>query len=79
MYIEIPAGKSSSHGLSKWQSKHPESALEKGHALLAHYANGKCTQEFGDILTLGGTAADNVQRCWICKLIDLKLKGKKRS
>jgi hypothetical protein len=23
MYIEIPAGKSSSHGLSKWQSKHP--------------------------------------------------------
>jgi hypothetical protein len=25
MYIEIPAGKASSHGLSKWQSKHPES------------------------------------------------------
>jgi hypothetical protein len=24
MYIEIPAGKASSHGLSKWQSKHPE-------------------------------------------------------
>jgi hypothetical protein len=28
MYIEIPAGKASSHGLSKWQSKHPELALE---------------------------------------------------
>jgi hypothetical protein len=24
MYIEIPAGKASSRGLSKWQSKHPE-------------------------------------------------------
>jgi hypothetical protein len=29
MYIEIPAGKASSHGLSKWQSKHLESALER--------------------------------------------------
>jgi hypothetical protein len=36
MYIEIPAGKSSSHGLSKWQSKHPEWALEEGHKSLAH-------------------------------------------
>jgi hypothetical protein len=23
MYIEIPAGRASSHDLSKWQSKHP--------------------------------------------------------
>jgi hypothetical protein len=54
MYIEIPAGKASSQGLSKWQSKHPDSALGKGHQSLAHYANGRCTPEFGDILTLGG-------------------------
>jgi hypothetical protein len=43
MYIDIPAGKASSHGLSKWQSKHPESALEKGHESLAQYAKGRCT------------------------------------
>jgi hypothetical protein len=79
MHIEIPAGEASSHGLSKWQSKHPESALEKGHEPLAHYANGRCTLEFRDILTLGGMAAHNVQRCWICKLNDLKLKGKEVS
>jgi hypothetical protein len=75
MYIEIPAGKTSSHGLSKWQSKHPESALEKGHESLAHYANGRCAPEFGDILTLGGMAAHNVRRRWICKVNELKLKG----
>jgi hypothetical protein len=46
IYIEISAGKVSSHGLSQWQSKHPESALEKGHKSLAHYANGKCAPEF---------------------------------
>jgi hypothetical protein len=79
MYIEIPAGKASSHGLSKWQSKHPESALEKGQESLAHYANLRCAPEFGDILTLGGMAAHNVQRCWICKLNDLKLRGKEVS
>jgi hypothetical protein len=65
MYIEIPAGKASSHGLSKWQSKQTELALEKGHASLAHYANGRCAPESGDILTLGGRAAHNVRRCWI--------------
>jgi hypothetical protein len=75
MYTEIPAGKASSHGLSKWQSKHPESALEKGHESLAHYANGGCAPEFADILTLGGMAAHNVQRRWICKMNDIKLKG----
>jgi hypothetical protein len=75
MYIEIPAGKASSHGLSKWQSKHPELALEKGHESLIHYANGRCTPELGDILTLGGMAAHNVRRHWICKLNELKLKG----
>jgi hypothetical protein len=65
MYSEIPAGKASSQGLSKWQSKHPESALEKGHELLAHYANRRCAPEFRDILTLGGMAAHNVRRRWI--------------
>jgi hypothetical protein len=79
MYTEIPAGKASSHGLPKWQSKHPESALEKGHESLAHYANGGCAPEFADILTLGGMAAHNVQRRWICKLNSLKLKGQEVS
>jgi hypothetical protein len=77
MYIEIPAGKTSSHGLSKWQSKHPESALDKGQEHLAHYANRRCAPEFGDILTLGGMAAHNVRRHWICKLN--KLEGKEVS
>jgi hypothetical protein len=75
MYTEIPVGKASSHGLSRWQSKHPESALEKGHKLLAHYANGGCAPQLADILTLGGMAAHNVQRRWICKLNELKWKG----
>jgi hypothetical protein len=79
MYTEIPAGKASSHGLSKWQSKHPELALEKGHESLAHYANGGCAPEFADILTLGGMAAHNVQRRWFCKINNLKLKGKEVS
>jgi hypothetical protein len=79
MYNEIPAGKAPSHGLSKWQSKHPKSALENGHESLAHYANGRCAPEFKDILTLGGMAAHNVQRCWICKINELKLKGKEVS
>jgi hypothetical protein len=61
------------------QSKHPESALEKDHESLAHYANGRCAPDFGDILTLGGMAAHNVRRRWICKLNDLKLKGKEVS
>jgi hypothetical protein len=65
MYIEIAAGKASSHGLSKWQSKHPESALEKDHKSLAHYANGRCALDFGDILTLGGMAVHNVRRHWM--------------
>jgi hypothetical protein len=43
MYTEIPAGRASSHGLSKWQSKHPESALEKGHEAFAHWTNGRCS------------------------------------
>jgi hypothetical protein len=47
MYIEIPAGKASSHGLSKWQSKHPELALEKGPEPLAHYANEGALQSSG--------------------------------
>jgi hypothetical protein len=79
MYIEIPAGKSSSHGLSKWQSKQPEPALEKGHESLAHHANGRCAPEFGDSLTLGGMATHNVRRRWICKINELKLKGKEVS
>jgi hypothetical protein len=75
MYNEIPAGKASSHGLSKWQSKHPESALEKGHEALAHWANGRCAPELGDILNLGGLSGHNVKRRWICKLNEMKLKG----
>ena len=73
--LKIPAGKASSHGLPKWQSKHPESTLEKGHESLAHYANGGCAPEFADILTLRGMAAHNIQRRWICKMNDIKLKG----
>jgi hypothetical protein len=79
IYTEIPAGKASSHGLPKWQSKRPESALEKGHESLAHYANGGCAPEFADILTLGGMAAHNVQRRWICKMNEQKLKGQEVS
>jgi hypothetical protein len=77
MYIEIPAGKASSLGLSKWQSKHSESAqVEKGHESLTHYTNSRCAPEFKDIITLGGMAARNVRRRWICKLNELKLKAK---
>jgi hypothetical protein len=79
MYSEIPAGKASSHGLSKWQSKHPELALDMGHKLLIHYANGRCTPEFADILALGGMVAHNVQRHWICKMNELKLNGEELS
>jgi hypothetical protein len=35
--------------------------------------------EFGDILALGGMAVHNVLGRWICKLNDLKLKGKEVS
>jgi hypothetical protein len=39
MYRQIPAGKRSTHQLSKWQSNCPESGLEKFHEFLAHLAN----------------------------------------
>jgi hypothetical protein len=35
--------------VSQMAVKHPESALEKGHESLAHYANGRCAPEFGDM------------------------------
>jgi hypothetical protein len=79
VFIETPARKASSHGLFKWQSKHPELALEKGHNSLAHYSKGRCALEFGDILILGGMAAHNVRRCCICKLNELKVEGKEVS
>jgi hypothetical protein len=43
------------------------------------FLKNKRYPEFGDILTLGGMAAHNVRRHWICKLNDLKLKGKEVS
>jgi hypothetical protein len=55
------------------------SSKKKGHESPTHYANGRCAPEFGDILTLGGMAAHNVRRRWICKLNELKLKGKEVS
>ncbi|MDY7032028.1 MAG: hypothetical protein SVY10_08975, partial [Thermodesulfobacteriota bacterium] len=55
-YFEIAAGPKSTHGLSKWGSTRPESALEKFHEQLAHYGNGFCGPKLADALLLRGTA-----------------------
>lgn len=55
MYQEIPPGKRSTHNLSKWASRRPESRLGKFHELLAHYSNTGMNAELADALTLGIT------------------------
>ena len=64
MYKEIPPGPKLTHGLSKFESKHPEPALEKFHEFLTHLANGGCTPDLADILTLGGMAEHNLILHW---------------
>jgi len=64
-YFEIPPSKNSTHGLSKWGSTRPESALEKFHELLAHFANGNCRPELADAIILRGAAEYNARQRWI--------------
>jgi hypothetical protein len=64
MCQEIPPGPRSTHGLSKWKSDRPESALEKFHELLAHYGNLGTNKKLADILTLGGTTEFNCKMRW---------------
>jgi hypothetical protein len=76
MYRQIPAGKKSTHQLSKWQSNRPESGLEKFHEFLAHLANTGCGKELADALTLGGTADHNIKARWREDVNKNKLLGK---
>jgi hypothetical protein len=62
MYRELPPGPRSTHGLSRWLSSRPESALEKFHELLAHFGNTGMASGLSDCLTLRGTAEHNM-RC----------------
>jgi hypothetical protein len=59
-YSKIAPPKDSRHNLVKYLSNRPESALEKFHELLAHYANSGMRPEYADALTLRGTAEYNL-------------------
>lgn len=75
LYQKIPAGKNSHHQLSKWRSIRAESALEKFHEQLAHFANTGTGPELADALTLGGAARRNVEARWKTFANDQRLKG----
>jgi hypothetical protein len=61
MYAELPPGPRTTHGLSKYLSRRPESTLEKFHEAVAHFANTGMEPKLADCLTLRGTAEHNVQ------------------
>ena len=61
MYLELPPGPRTTHGLSRFLSRCPESTLEKFHEAVAHFANSGMKPSLSDCLTLCGTAEHNVQ------------------
>jgi hypothetical protein len=61
MYVSIPPGPNSTHGLSSFKSKRCESALENGHLKLAHYANNGSSEVMADLLSMRGITEDNVK------------------
>lgn len=61
MYVSIPPGPNSTHGLTSYKSKRCESALENGHLKLAHYANNGSSEVMADLLSMRGIAEDNVE------------------
>ena len=60
-YRVISAGSNSTHGLPKYESLRPESALEKFHHILAHFGNIGMSRDLADTILLRGIAEDNVR------------------
>ena len=75
MYLEVPAGKKSIHGLSKWVSGRGESGLEKVHGLIAHLANTGSSEALAGTITLGGTSMYNVKCRYTMEVNQKRLKG----
>ena len=66
MHRRIPKKKNSPHNLQKHICLRPESALEREHGKMAHYANVGAKATRADSLTIGGVAQDNVKKRWMC-------------
>ena len=75
VYTEIPGSRKARCDLPKWQSNRPESALEKFHESIAHYANSGMREEYADTLTLRGIARHNVGRRFRFKVSEQRLGG----
>ena len=61
VYLKIPPGPRSTHGLTTYLSLRPESKLENNHDGYKHYANTGMRPELADILTLRGM----VEKMWL--------------
>ena len=61
IYRKIPPRKKSLHDLPTWQSKRPESSLEKAHEAMAHFGNTAMRPEIADTLLLAGVANMNTK------------------
>lgn len=59
MYTEIKPGPKSSHQLTSYRSKNPESQLESFHGQLANFGNGRMSDELADDIHLRGIADRN--------------------
>jgi hypothetical protein len=66
IYRKIPPRKKSLHDLPTWQSKRPESSLEKAHEAMAHFGNTAMRPEIADTLLLAGVANMNTKNRWAC-------------
>ena len=75
MYTKVPPPKKSPHGLPTWQSNRPESALEKSHEALAHFANTGMRPELADIITMRGICEKNVVCRWRHHINGKRLQG----
>jgi hypothetical protein len=75
MCQETSPGPRSTHGLSKWKCKRPESPLEAFHAFLANCGDTGMQCELADTVTLGGSMEFNVKMRWKHSMNNKKLAG----
>jgi hypothetical protein len=61
MYVRIPPGPRSTHGLHSFRSRNPEPQLESFHSQFANFGNNRMSDEIGDDLHLRGIAMRNLK------------------
>jgi hypothetical protein len=61
MYVRIPPGPKTTHGLHTYRSRNPEPQLESFHAQFANFGNSRMSDVLGDNIHLRGIAARNLK------------------